>query len=349
MAGNETTTLSEAIGPEADDTASTLNGGSSETIGISCPTCGGSLRLHEGERSLRCEYCHSALYVHRPRGARSFILQPSITAGKARLAALHYLSRETEGRIRARHASILDLRLIHVPFWRMHGRLVGWAAGEKAFKREIEVVAPGPDGPQVRKSYRVEYHPFSKLIFKEIDWSTPACALRHLGLQGISLKTQFLNWDIFNHDLKKKLPIALAMKPMQNAEKDGFNYLSRLTFPPGSKVRGQRFKLFGNDLSLYYYPVYILRYRHGGRIYSITIDGNNAHVIRGDFPLRKKINVRSLFFVPALGAILAGTWFPLVPIAAVALYIFDMVQNGEIIPPLRWMACRLENWFGGEW
>jgi len=320
---------------------------SAETVGITCPNCGGSLRLRAGEKSVRCGYCGCALYVIKPKGVKQFILPPVISEGKARLAALHYLSEKTGGRIKARHASIIDLRLINVPFWRLKGRLAGWVSGEKITRRQVEVSAPGPHGSQVRYKTIEERSPFSKLVYKNVDWSTPACSLRHLGLQGISLKTRFLDWNIFDHELKKSLNIALPMKLMKEAERAARQHLSTLAKPASSNIRSNRFDIFDKDFSIYYYPVYILRYRHAGKIYSITVDGNEGHIIRGDYPQQKEPDRKSVFFIPAILAFLFGTWAPLVPIAAVILYISNVVTEGRLIPPHYWLMGKLHNWLGG--
>ncbi|MCK4237278.1 MAG: hypothetical protein KAX38_09175, partial [Candidatus Krumholzibacteria bacterium] len=190
--------------------------------------------------------------------------------------------------------------------------------------------------------------PYSKLVFKRVDWSTPACVLRHLGLQGISLRTGFLEWDIFDHELTSKHTFALPMKSIKHARKDAFHYLSRLTTPAGATVRASRFHLFGSSFSLYYYPVYFIRYRHGSRIYTITIDGGNGHIIRGDIPQRKRLNAMNMFFVPAAFAFLAGTYLPLAFIAAGIIYTFDLVTAQCFLPPHRWLVGLLNRWFGGE-
>lgn len=319
-----------------------------ETFGVTCPECGGSLRVREGEKSIRCEYCGSALYVTRPKGVKRFILEPSISAGKARLEALHYLSSETHGRIKARHASIMDLELINVPFWRMNGTLMGWVCGEKITRKQVEVSGPGPHGQQKHYKTVEERAPYSRVVYKRVDWSSPACTLRHLGLQGVSLKAQLLDWDLFDHRLSCKLNIALPMKPVGDAEREGSKYLSGLVIPASSSTRASKFRMMNNELSIYYYPVYILRYRHAGIIYSITIDGCDGSVIRGDYPVRRPIDYRSMFFVPAAAAFLAGTWAPVIPIAAAAVYIYDLIHSGRFIPVHRWLKGRLESWFGGE-
>jgi DNA-directed RNA polymerase subunit RPC12/RpoP len=320
-----------------------------ETFGVTCSECGGSLRIHEGERSVQCEYCRSALYVTRPRGVRSFVMQPCITAGKARLTAIHHLSKETKGRIRARHASIVHQQLIQVPFWRLHGRLMGWVCGVKTEMEQYEIPAGGgPDGERTVKSVREVRFPFSKLVFKRVEWSTPACVLKKLGLQGISLRTRFLDWDVFDHDLKSKQNIALPMTGAKKARSDAFNYLTKITAPMGSRVRASRFHMFDHSLSIYYYPIYFLRYRHKNRIYTVTIDGGDGHIIRAEVPELPEKSYRNIFFVPALLAFLAGTYLPLLFIALGAFYVFDMIHSSALISPLRWVAWRLNSLFGGE-
>ena len=321
----------------------------SETFGVTCPLCGGSLRVREGERSVLCRYCNSALYVTRPSGVKSFTMNPKTTAGKARLTALHYIAEETNGRIKSRHASIIDQQLIHVPFWRMHGRLMGWVCGDKVVSKEIEVTSQVPGGrPVVRKTIREERFPYSKLVFKRVDWSAPACVLRELGLQGISLRTGFLEWEIFDHELKKKQNIALPMKGIRQVRKDAFNYLTRLVTPTGATVRASRFHLFDSNFSLYYYPVYLLRYRHHQRIYTITIDANDGRVIRGETPKLKDFDAKNFFFIPAAFAFLAGTYLPLAFIAAGIVYLMDLLQTEGFLPPHKWLVGRLNRWFGSD-
>lgn len=344
--GGATRTDSDTgTGPEGIETPT----GPAETFGVTCPLCGGSLRIHEGERSINCEYCGSGLVITRPHGVRSFMMQPKITPGKARITALHYLSAETGGRVKARHASIVDIKLIHVPFWRMHGRLMGWVCGETITMREIEIPAPGAQSERTVITVQEERHPFAKLVFKRVDWSTPACTLKALGLQGISLKTRTLHWDIFDHELRSDNQFALPMKSARQARADAFTYLTRIAAPAHARVRASRFHLADSTFSLYYYPVYFIRYRHAGRIYTITVDGCDGRIVRGESPRRRAMNIKAMFFVPAVIAFLSQTFLPLVLVGAGALYIFDAVQTQGFLPPHRWLAARCDGWFGGEW
>jgi hypothetical protein len=154
----------------ARDTAAS---GPIETFGVTCPLCGGSLRIREGERSISCEYCGSGLVVTRPHGIRSFMMQPRITPGKARLTALQYLSEQTGGRVKARHASIVDIKMVHVPFWRVHGRLMGWICGHTITLREEEIPSPDPRCNRTIKTVKEDRHPSGTWDFREYP-SRPA-------------------------------------------------------------------------------------------------------------------------------------------------------------------------------
>ncbi len=337
--------------PGSPDSISPQNGeakGEEESFGAGCPECGGSLSLYEGQRSIRCPYCRSALLVTRPRGFRSYILRPRITEGKARLEALRYISEMTNGKVRGRHSSVFDLKLINVPFWRMRGMMAGWVSGEIVKRKQVEASAAGPEGSTTRWKTVEERRPFSRLVLKNVEWSTPASPLRHLGLHGIAFKARSMQWETFDHRLRESLHIALPMRSASEAERTGLSYLSGLITPAGAIPGERRFDLLDKDFSIYYYPVYLLRYKHRGIIYPVTIDACDGRVIRGSFPARRRIDLRSVFFIPAAAAFMAGTWAPLIPIAAAALYVRDLFREGAFIAPHHWLFGKLEQWFGGD-
>ncbi len=319
-----------------------------ETFGALCPSCGGSLRVSEGVKSLECEYCGAGLYVSDPRGVRSFYLKPEITGGKARLTAIRHISKESGDLVKAKHTSIMEEKLVYVPFWKMRGRFMGWICGDRVELKKIEKPVATPNGEMTTTTVREVKHPFSKFITRRVDWSAPACVLRYLGLQGIALRASLLEWEVFNHDLKASMNIAIPMTGEKKAEADCLKHSINLAKPSGSRIHAGRFNLFGKSLSLYYYPVYLIRYKFRDIIHVITIDGSSGAVIRSDVPKRKTINPAPFFFVPAALAFLAGTWFPLVIIAAALVYTADQVKSGGVIAPHRWLKHRLSRWFEGS-
>jgi hypothetical protein len=317
-------------------------------LGATCPECGGALRINEGDRSIRCRYCGSALCVFVPRGVQSYILQPKISTGKARLSAIHFIEENTRGRVHAWHTSIKDLRLIHVPFWRMRGRLMGWVSGDKIKLVKTETAPEDSRGRQSYTTVREEREPFARLVFKRVDWSTPACVLPCLGLQGIALRTNFLDWEALDDKRHHEHTVALPTRSARNARKNAYQHLTRLAVPAGANVRASRFHLFDSSFSLYYYPVYVLRYGFAGRVYTITVDGGNGTVVRGDVPERRRVDAKKFFFVPAALAFLASTWLPLVLVPVVSLYVLDTIQARLFLPPYEWLALRINTLLGSE-
>jgi hypothetical protein len=316
--------------------------------GATCPECGGSIRINDGDRSVRCGYCGSALYVATPHGVQSFVMRPKITPAKARLAAIHHLAEKTGSRLRTQQAPIADLKLIHVPFWRLRGRLMGWVSGERTALVKVETVSDDPGASQVRTTVREEHTPYSRLVFKRVDWSAPACVLPSLGLQGISLRTDFLEWDALDDRTRSEHTIALPVRSERRVRRDALSYLKRLAVPAGTTVRASRFHFFDSRLSLYYYPVYLLRYSCAGRLYTITIDGGSGAIVRGDVPRQRRIDSKKLFFAPAALAFLAATWLPLALIPVLVLYALDTAGAKLFLPPHRWLAFKINGLLGNE-
>jgi len=343
VATSEYSAVSEAV-PSAGRAADQGR----ENIGINCPSCGGSLSIEEGHRSTLCEYCGSSLYIFNPPGVRSYYIEPEITAGKAKLKALNILDSRTGGRIGARHTSVVDLKLIHAPFWRMKGRFVGWICGEEFKSKIVEKSTETSRGEIRRRVTEQERKPFSKFVSRNINWSAPACVMRHLGLQGISFRSLFGNWKQFDHTLKRSMNIALVTVPRKKAESNAFNHLVSLARPSGARIDAERYHLFDRRLSIYYYPVYLLFYKYRGIIYEFTIDGNDGHIIRAEIPERKTINPGYYFFIPAAAAFITGTYFPLIIASLVLFYTSDMIRSRRIINPLNWITCRMRQLFGKD-
>jgi hypothetical protein len=299
-------------------------------FGATCPNCGGALRIHEGERSIRCGYCGSALLVTTPRGLQSFILKPSITPGKARQAA------------------IMDQRLIHVPFWRLRGRVMGWLSGERTKVVRVETASDDQRSTEVHTTLREERSPYSRLLFKRIDWSAPACVLPCLGLQGISFRTDFLEWDVLDSKRRREHTVVLPTRSERAARREAMAYLTHFATAAGTRVRASRFQLFDSTFSLYYYPVYLVRYRHAERLYAVTVDGGSGLVVRGEVPPRRRVNAKRLFFAPAALAALAAVWLPLLAAPVIAAYVIDTLQTRAFLPPHEWIAYRIRLLLGGE-
>jgi len=318
-----------------------------ETIGVNCPLCGGSIRIEEGTSSIECQYCGSNLYLKEPVGLKNLVCPAEVEESRAKHAALRFILDRSEGVIGGRETSILECRPVYVPFWRLHGKLIGWIAGEKSRKEVVEETIQGPRGSTVKRyTMGSRKEKFSRFVFKDVDWSAPASYVPHLRLHGVSFKASVMNWNILDHSMKARWSFALPTVPEEKAREDAFKYLTGLMAPPGTNVRYQRFKMFDNDLSLYFYPVYFVRYGYQGKIFTISIDGVNGRVIAGEVPEGKKRIKRNVVKIPLIAASLAVIFPPLPLIVLVLLYLVDSVSSGVRRGPIEWFLVKAGRWFG---
>ncbi|OQX84103.1 MAG: hypothetical protein B6D63_05250 [Candidatus Latescibacteria bacterium 4484_7] len=318
-----------------------------ETIGFKCPLCGGSLDVEEGLKSIKCRYCGSSLYISAQEGPANYYARCRINEGKAKHAAISYLLRESSHNVGGMNTSIIECKLVHVPFWRMHGRLIGWIAGETLEKEMQEIEASGPRGSAVKR-YKIgsKRKPFSKLVFKHIEWSAPAAYVPHLQMQGVSLKATMLRWEVLDHSLKTRQNFALPTMSEEKAESDAYKYLTKVVAPTGTIVRSGRFKLFDNDISVYYYPIYFISYKHRNRIFTITVDGVEGRVMGGAVPYKPRQNVKNIVLIPAAAALMTILFPPLPLIALGILYVVDTLTMSKRPAPIDWLTARCAAWFG---
>lgn len=217
---------------------------------------------------------------------------------------------------------------------------MGWLLGER---RKISNAGPKFEGtlsfpfdPKTRE----EQDFYSRLLFKRIDWSSPACILPYLGLQGIALRTDLLEWDVLDSEKRRKRNVIFPTRSERVARRDAARYIRSFATAAGTTVRASRFELFDAVFSIYYYPVYILCYRHDERLFTITVDGANGSVVRGDLPKEKRFSAKRFVFVPAILALLAAISLPLLVVLILMVYAVDSLRESAPIAPKDWISRR---------
>jgi len=319
-----------------------------ETIGANCPLCGGSIEIEEGTTSVECRYCGSSLYLAEPVGLKNFISHAKVKEGTAKHSALKFILERSSGAIGGRETSILECRLVYVPFWRLHGKLIGWIAGEKNKKEVVEETVSGPQGATIKRyTMGTRKEKFSRFVFKDVDWSAPASYIPHLRMHGVSFKASVMKWRMLDHSMKADYSFALPTVSEEKAGEDAFKYLTGLTAPPGTSVKHQRFNMFDNNLSIYFYPIYFVRYSHRRRIYTISVDGTNGKVIGGEIPEIVRRPARNIVKIPLIAALLSVVFPPLPLLVLVFMYLYDS-SSGERKSPVDWFMMRAAGWFGTE-
>jgi hypothetical protein len=112
--------------------------------GLGCPRCGGMVPVPEGRLIVACPFCDLRSSVAGEYGVRRYQVPCRVDQEAALSAYRSFLSSKIAiARDCARTAQLDEVLLVHLPFWTVWGRGLGWAFGEKADRqrRQQEVRA----------------------------------------------------------------------------------------------------------------------------------------------------------------------------------------------------------------
>ena len=151
-------------------------------IEVSCPQCGGRIDFDEKSFVIRCDFCGSTLHLVGKDQVCHFRLKPRHDHRKASA----YLSALLQKKL-GPDVSVLKIKLVYAPYWRIHGMVFRWIFGKKL----VKVVSASPFG-----SYREDT---KKLLTKLLDLSFPAFQGISLGMQSLGVRTSALPLFIFGN------------------------------------------------------------------------------------------------------------------------------------------------------
>lgn len=239
------------------------------TVGVQCPTCGGTLSFREGEQIVSCQYCQSLLQVEGDDGVHTIAFKNLLERTRTAEAVKGWFRRGLKARDLPRTGEILECYPIYLPFWKFAGRAAGWVCGYE--ERHIS------DG----KTTRVERVPKEVMVYADHVWDELACDAGDLGvraLENLSGETTFTEFE--------EIPTFEATTSRSAAEEKGkAAILERAVKGAGvPHVTFQRVHVLARNLSLVYYPVWVARYRYRERMYLATVDGVTGRVLSGRAP-----------------------------------------------------------------
>ncbi len=237
--------------------------------GLRCPSCGGSLDISEGSVFAKCKYCDSGLLVQGDRGVARFY----VPLGKSREDVVDKVKDWFGGIDKAsdlkQKAEFAEIFPVYIPFWRVTGTVVGWVLGD---------VKKGSGKNQT-------YEAVERRVNQKYEFTCPACDIGEFGVKYVDLTgDQILPFDLETVQSDGMTfgilttPTEIVKMCEQKFRKWGEDSagVSRTTF---SKMH-----LIGKNLSIVYYPLWIVRYRYRNRMYQATVDGESGDLLYGRAP-----------------------------------------------------------------
>jgi hypothetical protein len=290
--------------------------------GITCPACAGELDLREGIKTFNCKYCGTLLLTKGADGVVKYHVPRKIQRNIAIQNMFNWLGK---GLAKARGlknaAKLDDAFLVYIPYWRVRADVIGWVFGKE---RRTQTV----NGRTT--TYYVDVERKIQLPF---DRTFAACDVAELGVRKVNLagdEMRPVNFEelqsegmLFNIISSEKEITDYAKDQFVDEAVNSVN-VDQVTFQHNDLVRP--------NVSVVYYPLWVVRYLYQGRTYQVIIDGEDGTVCYGKAPGNNLYRAVAGIFGTALGSYLL-TFFGIFGIvgdgdsakAAFIAYIFAVI------------------------
>lgn len=259
--------------------------------GLTCPRCGGTVPVPEGQRLVICPYCDLRSVVSGEGGIRRYQVPLRVEREAAEKAFRAFLSSSPSiASGVAREAQLSEMFLVYLPFWSAWGKGVAWAFGQQ----------------RVGSGDNVRYEPRERRATAELIWTQVACDVGEFGVQRIELKGCPLEpFDPETLHRKGMVfePVGSPQQALQEAQQSFENHIQgKVSLSRTAQVFT---RILNPRLGLVYYPVWVVRYLHKQRAYQVVIDGYHGNVLYGKAPGNLLMRALTLVGGMAFGAFLA--------------------------------------------
>lgn len=236
------------------------------TQGLNCPSCGGIVVVPEGVRIVLCPFCDQRSLVQGEQGVRRWQAPRGIDRKAAMKSARGFFSGLDKARDLKRSARIREVFGVYLPYWRVSSFVSGWMFGR---------VKSGSDKTK----------PAEAEIAEEMHWNDAAVDVSEFGVHRVSINEK----DLVPFDADRLHSEAMVFEltesrteALAEAEEhfhDRCRRKSRLKATSFAKLH-----LLRTQLSLVYYPLWVVRYEYHNRRYQVVVDGVNGRVLYGKAP-----------------------------------------------------------------
>lgn len=259
--------------------------------GLSCPQCGGMIQIPEGQAIVICPFCQLRSVVSGERGVRRYQVARRVDRERALKAMQSFLrSNMAIAGSAAREAQVNEIFLVHLPFWSLWGRALGWVFGEK----------------RVGSGENMHYEPREVRVSEDMNWNASACDVGEFGVTMLSLQGRTLEAfqpDALHADGMVFEPVGSAEEAHRTAQKA---FEQMVQDKAGLDRVSQTIVRIGRPrLGLVYYPLWVLRYLYRGRSFQVVIDGFSGEVLYGKAPGNVLYRAAALVGGMAVGAFTA--------------------------------------------
>lgn len=234
--------------------------------GLVCPNCSGVVPVAEGLRIVQCPYCNQHSLVQGERGVRRWQVARRVDRAQAEQSVRGFLSGMRKARDLNRVASIDEMMLVYLPFWRVEATVAGWLFG------------------RVRKD-KDETKPDEHYVFESTHWNDAAVDVSEFGVHRIIVSRE----ELQPFDSQTLHAEAMVFEPSESrteALEEARDYFLQRARDSAHQTRTtyDNLQILRPEFALVYFPVWIGRYSYRHRTYQVVVDGVSGKVMYGKAP-----------------------------------------------------------------
>jgi DNA-directed RNA polymerase subunit RPC12/RpoP len=263
---------------------------------VRCPQCAGPLSATEARRLVTCAHCGVRILVREHGGYSRWYFPARIDRLRAVGVGSAWLKRHPGLSDGARAAKFVEANLLYAPIWEYKALVAGWEFGTKLRTQNVlagEEESEHLDLRQVSES--VDEPRLNERRFYEaaIDFSAIGATRPRISGREFALPL-----------LPRELEEGASPLEASGTAADIADVGRRYSLAPmeGDVASGTRLFALRESVSLLYYPLWLMRFRDGNRLYEMTVDARSGTIFSARAPAA---NRKRLLATVAQMAILA--------------------------------------------
>lgn len=252
--------------------------------GLLCPHCSGVVTVPEGARVLTCAHCLQPLFVQGEQGVRRWQVAATVDREQVFAVVDRFFGGMNMALTLRRQAEIKEAFLVYLPYWRVRATVAGWIFGWKKGDKDTR--------------YPVEVE-----VFEEMHWADAATDVSEFNVHRVAVAHE----DLAPYDgalLHAEAMVFKATESGDEAEAEAVMYFAERSRRQARlrDISSDNVYALRKQLSLIYYPLWVVRYAYKKRNYQVIVDGRRKRVLYGRAPGNIWYRALALVTTMALGS-----------------------------------------------
>jgi hypothetical protein len=227
--------------------------------------------------------------VRGDRAVRRYQVSARITQDQALAALSGFFGKMSVARDARTKSQVTEAFLVHLPFWTLWARALGWAFGQK----------------RVGSGKSSHYEPREVRLASDMVWAGAACDVAEFGVTNVELTNQ----TVEPFDSEHLHASGMVFEPTgsvaeaEEAAQATFDETAR-SMAGLDRLNQLWMRYVNRRFGLVYYPLWALRYSYRNRSFQVVVDAFTGKVLYGKAPGSTLFRAGALSLGMALGAFL---------------------------------------------